>query len=152
MNAPGWLRYIGDRQIRSHEDARAYIESSLISSYEKHGFGLYIVEHTQPLGLCGLLQRDYLEAPDLGFAILPEYERQGFTREAIELTLEYAAQSLQIPEILAIVLDENLASRNLLSRCGFAPSGTVKSDTGKELLLYRQTLQSRTAGPGIKPS
>ncbi len=143
MNAPGWIRYIGDRQIRTDEDARAYIQNSLISSYETRGFGLYVVEHaeqTQPIGLCGLLQRDYLKAPDLGFAILPEYERQGFTREAIDLTLAHATQTLKVPEVLAIVLEENQPSRNLLIRCDFTPSGTVTSDTGNELLLYRQTL------------
>lgn len=145
MNAPGWLRYIGDRQIRTHEDARAYIQNSLISSYRTHGFGLYVVEHSEEaIGLCGLLQRDYLDAPDLGFAILPEYERQGLTREAIELTLEYAAQSLQLRELLAIVLEENLPSQKLLRRCGFKPSGTVDSDKGDELLLYRQTLVCRS--------
>ena len=100
-----------------------------------------MVEHSEEaIGLCGLLQRDYLDAPDLGFAILPEYERQGLTREAIELTLEYAAQSLQLRELLAIVLEENQPSKNLLTRCGFTPSGTVQSDKGDELLLYRQTL------------
>ncbi|MCA9779549.1 MAG: GNAT family N-acetyltransferase [Candidatus Eremiobacteraeota bacterium] len=140
MNSPGWLRYIGDRQIKTDADAEAYVRNSLLESYRKHGFGLYVVEHSEqscPIGICGLLKRDHLDAPDLGFATLPEYERQGLTSEAVRAVLKHAQEDCEIAELLAIVLEENQPSRNLLSRFGFKQSGTVPSERGGEVLLYR---------------
>jgi ribosomal-protein-alanine N-acetyltransferase len=74
LNSPNWLEFIGDRNIRTLEDAEKYIQNSLIKSYRENGFGLWKVElksDKTPIGLCGLLKREMLDFPDLGFAILP---------------------------------------------------------------------------------
>jgi RimJ/RimL family protein N-acetyltransferase len=122
LNDPAFLRYIGDKKVRNLDDARQYILSGPVGSYERHGFGLNCVElresHT-PIGMCGLLKRDELPDPDIGFALLPDFCRKGFAFEAAEAVLKDARERLQIQRILAITSLDNEASINLLQRLGF---------------------------------
>ena len=81
VNDPSWLRFIGDRGVRNLDDARSYILKGPVASYEKHGFGLWLVElkaEATPIGICGLLQRDTLPDVDIGFALLPQFCGQGY--------------------------------------------------------------------------
>ena len=140
LNSPNWLEYIGDRAVRTEAHAREYIRKQLLASYESNGFGLFKIslktEHA-PIGLCGFLKRDYLEEPDIGFAILPEYERQGFTFEAANALMSYGKNTLNLDRILAITLESNTASRKLLGKLGLNEIGTVKPNSEKaELLLF----------------
>src|SRR6516165_5142331 len=93
VNSPGWLRYIGDRNIRTHRSAIEYIEQILIRSYSSHGYGLYLVlqkEGAIPVGMCGLLKRENLDDPDIGFAFLPRFTGKGYAFEIASGTLRYA--------------------------------------------------------------
>src|SRR5215218_10903110 len=93
MNDPDWLRFIGDRGIRTVEDARGYIATGPVDMYARLGFGLYAVELREdrtPIGICGLIRRDWLEDVDLGFAFLPHFRGAGYAHEAAAETLEYA--------------------------------------------------------------
>ena len=93
LNSPNWLRFIGDRGIRSLDDALEYIESAMIKSYRENGFGLYklvLKADQKPIGLCGLLKRPVFDHPDIGFAVLPEYEGKGLVFEAAKAILEHA--------------------------------------------------------------
>jgi RimJ/RimL family protein N-acetyltransferase len=123
MNDPDWLRYIGDRGIRTVDDARGFIASGPVAMYARLGFGLYAVElreaHT-PIGICGLIKRDWLEGVDVGFAFLPAFRGMGYAREAAAATLEYARTTLGLDRILAIVSPENDDSVRLLTRLGLA--------------------------------
>src|SRR5215218_8845566 len=90
LNEPSFLQYIGDKQVRNLEDARQYILNGPIASYERHGFGLLLVElrDTQtPIGMCGILQRQELPDPDIGFALLPGFWNKGFAFEAASAVL-----------------------------------------------------------------
>ena len=122
VNEHSFLRYIGDKKIRSIEDARQYILSGPVASYERHGFGLCLVEiresHT-PIGMCGLLKREELPEPDIGFALLPEFWNKGFAFEAAAAVLQDARQRLGLQRILAITSLDNEASIKLLQRLGF---------------------------------
>ena len=122
VNEPSFLRYIGDKKIRTLDDARQYILSGPVASYERHGFGLCLVElrdsHT-PIGMCGLLKRDELPDPDIGFALLPDFCNKGFAFEASEAVLKDARERLNLQRILAITSLDNEASINLLQRLGF---------------------------------
>jgi RimJ/RimL family protein N-acetyltransferase len=122
VNEPSFLRYIGDKKIRSIEDARQYILSGPVASYERHGFGLCLVElresHT-PIGMCGLLKREELPEPDIGFALLPEFWNKGFAFEAAAAVLQDARERLRLQRILAITSLDNEASIKLLERLGF---------------------------------
>ena len=139
-NSLGWLAYIGDRNIRTKEDAINYIMNGPLKSYATHGFGLSAVElktSGELIGMCGLLKRDYLNHPDIGFAFLPDYMGQGYAFEIVSATMNYATEMLAIPTILATVLPANEKSIRLLQKIGLTFSKTFVSPTdGVELLLY----------------
>jgi len=122
VNEPSFLRYIGDKKIRNLEDARQYILSGPVASYERHGFGLCLVElrdsHT-PIGMCGLLKREELPQPDIGFAFLPDFWNKGFAFEAASAVLNDARERLKLATLLAIVNPDNEASIRLLGKLGF---------------------------------
>src|SRR5437762_5626654 len=93
LNDPAFLRYIGDKGVRAPEDAVRYIETGPLESYARFGFGLYLVEAKEtgePMGMCGLLKRDVLDHPDLGFAFLPAFRRQGVALESARAALAEA--------------------------------------------------------------
>lgn len=121
LNAPGWLRHIGDRNVRSEEQGVDYLERVIFASYRINGFGFWLLERKSdgaPVGMCGVYKRDYLELPDIGYAMLPEYERQGYATEAAMETLLHAQVRLGLKSICAIVTPSNAASIRLLERIG----------------------------------
>lgn len=120
-NDPDWLRHIGDRGIRSLDDALRYIADGPCAMYERHGFGLYIVglrDGGRPIGLCGLIKRDWLGDADIGFAFLPAFRGRGYALEAAAATLEYGRTTLGLRRVAAIVSSGNADSLQLLDRLG----------------------------------
>ncbi|HEU4529900.1 MAG TPA: GNAT family N-acetyltransferase [Steroidobacteraceae bacterium] len=138
VNDPAWLRFIGDRNVHSLEDARGYIKGA-VESYTRLGFGLYLVElraSGEPLGMCGLLKRDYLEDPDIGFAFLPRHTGQGYAQEAAATVIDHG-RALGMRRILAIANQDNHASTRLLHKVGFSLQGrVVPPGEEKELNLF----------------
>ena len=123
LNEPSFLQYIGDKKVRTLEDARQYLLSGPISSYERHGFGLLLVELTDPqtsIGMCGLLKREELTDPDIGFAFLPDFWNKGFAFAAAAAVMKDAQERLNLGRILAIVNPDNYPSIKLLERLGFS--------------------------------
>jgi len=121
VNDPDWLRFIGDRDVHTREEARDYLLRGPIASYERNGFGLYAVELRErpgPIGICGLVKREGLEDVDLGFAFLPAHRSRGYAREAAVATLEHAWRDLGLERIVAIVSPGNDASIRLLEEVG----------------------------------
>ena len=87
--------------------------------------------------MCGLLKRDYLDHPDIGFAFLPEYTGKGYAYEIVKEIIYYGLNVLQFEKILAIVLPENSSSVKLLERLGFTyEKNFISPDTNEELCLY----------------
>jgi len=122
LNEPSFLRYIGDKKVRNLDDARRYILSRPVASYERYGFGLFRVELKDshiPIGMCGLLKREELPDPDIGFAFLPDFWNRGYALEAAAAVLNYARQRLKLDRILAIVNPDNDASIKLLQKLSF---------------------------------
>ncbi|MEP1447920.1 MAG: GNAT family N-acetyltransferase [Paraglaciecola sp.] len=122
MSDPDWLKYIGDRGVRNKQDAITYIEEGPQTMYQQHDMGLLLVESLSaktPIGLCGLLKRAGLTHPDLGFAFMPEYRKQGLAFEAAKLVLEQIVQQQRHPKILALTSLDNHKSINLLEKLGF---------------------------------
>jgi RimJ/RimL family protein N-acetyltransferase len=121
LNEPSFLHFIGDKNVRSLEDARQYLLNGPIATYNQHDFGLLCIElrnsHT-PIGMCGLLKREDLPAPDIGFAFLPDYWGRGFAFEAAAAVMKDARERLKLNQILAIVNPDNDASIKLLERLG----------------------------------
>lgn len=129
MNTDGWKQFIGDRGIRSADDALAYLHKVYLPSYEKHGFGFYAVEllHTvQPIGLCGLIKRAELEDTDIGFAFMPAHCGKGYATEAATAVLAYAKQELRLKKIVAITTPDNAASLGVLTKIGLTQQQTIR--------------------------
>src|SRR4051812_21539892 len=117
LNEPDFIRNIGDRKIRTLEDAQRYILDGTVTGYEKVGFGLYLVELKDtgtPIGVCGLLKRDYLEDADVGLALSARFRRQGFGFEATAAVLQHGRDVLGIGRIVAITSPDNQESIRLL--------------------------------------
>ena len=132
LNEPSFLRYIGDKQVRNLEDARQYLLNGPIASYERHGFGLCLVELKEsrtPIGMCGLLKRDELPDPDIGFAFLPAFWNKGFGFEAAAAVLQDARE---LERILAITSLDNEASIKLLERLGFRFERVMKLSADRD--------------------
>lgn len=121
LNEPSFIRHIGDRKIRSLEAATDYIETGPWSRPGGPGIGLRVVELRESgdaIGICGLLKRDTLVAPDIGFAFLPAYWSRGYAMEAAAAVLRHGREALGHPRIMAIVSPDNAASIRLLEKLG----------------------------------
>ncbi len=128
LNEPAFLRHVGDKGVCTVADALTYMAGPR-ESYRKHGFGLTVVESQESesaMGICGLIKRDWLTNPDLGFAFLPEYSGQGYALEAAEMTLQHARDALSVERVLAIVSPGNVASLRLLRKLGFVDKGRIQ--------------------------
>lgn len=138
LNSKGWLDFIGNRNVKSIEDAFNYLNKSIYSGYNDNGYGLWKVtlnETDEPIGMCGLLKRTDLPSSDIGFAFLPEYIGQGFGQEASKAVLQIAAERFKLDEVLAITDPANTKSIGLLIKSGFGFSKSVSMHEGKETLL-----------------
>ena len=136
VNEPSFLTHIGDKGVRSLDDARRFILDGPWRRNQKPGYGQFAVESKTdgtPIGVCGLLYRDSLDLTDIGFAFLPLHWRQGFAYEAATAVMEYGRSTLGIKRIVALTSKENLASIALLEKLGMKFERTVKmseDDTG----------------------
>jgi RimJ/RimL family protein N-acetyltransferase len=121
LNDPDWLKFIGDRGVTTIEQARDYISQNFVRMYEDIGFGLYLVEtkDQNPIGVCGLVKRDYLQDIDLGFAFLPKYRGSGFAFEGTDAVIKFSRQRLGLARLVAITSQDNGNSIKLLRKLGF---------------------------------
>ncbi|AUP79730.1 GNAT family N-acetyltransferase [Flavivirga eckloniae] len=145
VNTPHWLKYIGDRSIRTTEDAESYIRNTHLKSYEDSGFGFYKLllkeESNKPIGSCGLVKREGLDDVDIGFAFLPEYEGKGFGYESSVAILKMAKEQFRLKRVVAITLPTNLNSIKLLEKLGFICEKKVKLfEDDEELLLFAKNI------------
>ena len=131
LNQPSFLRYIGDKGVRNTEDAIRYIQTGPLASYERFGFGLYLValkESGVSIGMCGLIKRDSLPDVDVGFAFLPDYWSQGYAFEAANAVMNYGREVLGLSRIVAITSLDNVASIKLLEKVGLKFERLIKLD------------------------
>jgi RimJ/RimL family protein N-acetyltransferase len=144
LNQPSFLRYIGDKKVRTAADAQRYIQDGPVASYARFGFGLYLVELKDSgapigasIGICGLIKRDSLPDVDLGFAFLPAYWSKGYASEAAEAVLQYGRSVLGLRRIVAITSLDNQDSMKLLGRIGFKEESILKLSEGEpEVRLF----------------
>jgi RimJ/RimL family protein N-acetyltransferase len=118
-----FLRYVGDKGVRTEADARDYIAAGPAASYEAFGFGLWLVmlkEGDVPIGICGLLKRPVLDHVDIGFALMPAWRTAGYAYEAASAVVDYARTTLRLTRLLAITSADNHISGRLLEKLGFA--------------------------------
>lgn len=150
LNQAGWLRYIGDRGVRDLVGASRYLETQIVGHYRRHGHGMYGIELKEDgalVGMCGLLRRDYLPAPDLGFALLDTHAGRGLAREAATAVLHAEQRRLALGRVLAFCANDNRRSRALLLQLGFTACGTVVVPPGEQALpLFERVEQPPSRG------
>lgn len=120
LNTESWLKFIGDRGIKTLEDAKIHIRNKYMKSYEG-GFGMWklsLKTDGTPIGMCGLINRDTLEDIDIGFAFLPQFEGKGYGYEATSATLHFAKNNLDLKRVVAITIQENERSIALIKKLG----------------------------------
>ena len=130
VNEPGWLANIGDRGVHDLAGARGYIIDGPAASYARHGFGLWRVglnQGDEAIGICGLLKRDTLDAPDIGFAFLERWHGRGYAREAAQATMDHARDALGCKRVLATIVPSTLASARVLEAVGLTDAGILAS-------------------------
>lgn len=140
VNEPSWIRYIGDKGVRSLEDAQHYIDNGPVAMYARLGFGLYLVElkeSGESIGVCGLIKRDALKDVDIGFAILPRFWGNGYALEAAAAVMSYGRKVIRLSRIVAVLSHDNHRSRKLLEKLGFRSEGEVRlQENGERLEMY----------------
>lgn len=140
VNQPSWIQYIGDKGIKTLQDAIRYIENGPVAMYQRVGFGLYAVElkvSGEPIGMCGLIKRDTLPDVDIGFAFLPAFWRNGYAFEAATAVMSYGRTTLALDRIVAILSEGNHRSSHLLEKLGFRFERKVtQPPRDATLLLY----------------
>jgi RimJ/RimL family protein N-acetyltransferase len=139
LNEPAFLRFIGDKGVRTLDGARDYMRKGPIDSYGRHGFGLYaacLLDGT-PIGICGLVKRDGLTDADVGFAFLSRHCAKGYAAEAASAVLAHARRVLRLPRIVAITSPENRGSIAVLEKIGLKFERMIRlEDLGPELKLF----------------
>jgi len=141
MNTPKWIQFIGKRNLKTLEQAKNYIQTKMTPQLERLGYSNYTIivkEGNLKVGTCGLYDRAGLEGIDIGFALLPEYEKNGFAFEASNVLKEAAFNDFGIETISAITSKDNIASQKLLEKLGLKKSGllTLPNDD-EELFVYK---------------
>ena len=144
VNDPAFLEHIGDRGVRNPEDARRYLRDGPLASYEQFGFGLFRTDLKatgQPIGMCGLLQREYLDDADVGFAFLPAFRRQGYATESARAVLDYGRRTLGMRRILAFTSLENTGSARVLENIGLTYQREFRLPDGETVRLFGPALE-----------
>jgi RimJ/RimL family protein N-acetyltransferase len=139
LNEPSFLRYIGDKGVRTLDDARNYILTGPVASYQRYGFGLYLVllkEGEVPIGMCGLLKRDTLPDVDVGYALRPAYWSRGYAFEAASATLTHGREAFGLRRIVAITSPDNASSKALLEKLGMRYEETLSLSADHDTDLF----------------
>ena len=140
MNTPKFIKYIGDRKISSINDAKNYIKVKMLAQLYLMGYSRYTLinkSNGDKIGICGLYNRAGVDGIDIGFGILPHFERLGYAFESSSRLIKGAFEELEIEEIKAITNQDNISSKNLLKKLGFKLIGkTILPDEKDELLLF----------------
>jgi ribosomal-protein-alanine N-acetyltransferase len=141
FNTPKWIEFIGVRNVSNIKDTEAYIENKMTPQFERLGFGNYTLirkSDGEKIGSCGLYDREGLDGIDIGFALLPNFEKKGYAFEGVNKLKEVALSDFKLKEISGITSKKNTASQNLLMKIGlkFEKNIQLPNDT-EEILLYK---------------
>lgn len=144
LNEPSWLQFIGDKGVRTSDDARAYLAAGPLKMYREHGFGLWLVELKEggaPIGICGLIKRPNLGDVDLGFAFRPDFWGHGYAHEVAAATIVHAKNIVGLKRIVALTALANERSMRLLEKLGLKFECIIRlSEDDPESRLYAAAL------------
>ena len=150
LNDPEWLAHIGDRKVRTLDDAQRYLREGPLASQQRHGFALWAVRRRDssadaaPIGMCGLIRREGLDDVDIGYACMPGARGQGHAREAAAAVLRYGFEHLGLQRIVAITSPDNAPSVRVLESVGMRYVCRLRlPGRDDESLLYAATAPQR---------
>lgn len=146
MNTPHWIKYIGDRKIKTIDDAKAHLEKGILKSYKRNGFGFYKLllksENLKTIGISGLVKRKELDDVDIGFGFLADYENKGFGYESSVEIMKLAQNKFKLNKVSAITSPINANSIKLLEKLGLTyEKRVIPFEDGEELLLFTKKLK-----------
>jgi len=144
-NDPAFMEHVGDRGVRTTEEAEEAMRAGALKLYAVYGYGPYAMVRRDDgvrMGICGLFKRDNLDYPDIGFGVLPEFCGKGYAGEAAFAVLAHARDDLRIKELTAIVSPGNAPSIGLIEKLGLMFVGmiTMPGDD-EEICLYSKRLR-----------
>lgn len=132
VNSPGWLKFIGDRKIKTDSDAKSYIRK-IIEAPKVNYWVVRLLDQGEPIGIVTCIKREYLKHSDIGFAFLSQYSNKGYAYEAASAVLRGLLSGRVHPKILATAIQGNDRSVRLLEKLGFEFQKEAKY--GDSLLL-----------------
>lgn len=138
-NAPKFLKFVGDKKIRTEEDAKKYVREIMLPQFEKMGFGNYVIinkETGDKMGGVGIFARENLDVMDIGFSLIPKYHGFGYAFEAATYLIKYVHENFGMKKVAAITMETNTASRNLIDKLGLTYRKKVSLPNDPEELLY----------------
>jgi len=134
VNTPGWIEFIGDKKISDRTGAEKYIQK-ILNNHDYYYCVFELKSNAQPIGLVTFLNREKYDHPDIGFAILPDYMRNGYAFEASRRYLEEIVESKKHENIIGITIPGNVKSIRLLEKLGLKYAHN-KMDDGEDLAVY----------------
>lgn len=139
-NLPSFIKHIGDRNLRTKEDAENYITNRFLPQIKKLGFGNYVVIHkelNEKIGAVGVFVREGIDVPDIGFSFFPDFEGKGYAYESAVNLMEIVKTEFGIEKLSAMTSDENLSSQKLIERLGLEfKKYVIFPDDNEELRYY----------------
>ena len=139
LNEPGYIANIGDKGVRTLDDAVTNLRTGPLDSYAVHGFGMWRMDRKSDgvaIGLCGLLRRNGMEDVEVGYALLAEHEGQGYTSEAALACRDLGLTVFGLPRIVGIVSPGNIASERILQKLGLTCQGLREVFPGKPPVAF----------------
>lgn len=144
-NSPNFIRFIGDRNIKTVDDAENYIKNKFLPQIEKLGYGNYLIsrkEDGKKIGSVGIFERDGLDVHDIGFSFLPEFEGKGYGYESASKLMEVGFKEFGLKKISAITTKENISSQKLIEKLGLKFQKMVSLPNDEEELRYYEIEKS----------
>ena len=141
VNTPGWIKYIGKRELKDVSAAEEYLTNGFLKVQADYGFGYYVVkdESGNSIGIAGFLKKEELEFEDFGFAFMPEWHGRGYALEASQAILKYGCWKFRFSVLDAVTLTTNIPSQNLLLKLGFKKIAVTLKDGNEEMLFRLET-------------
>ena len=145
-NDPDFIRHVGDRGIRTLEEARAAMRDGVLKLYREQGmgpYGVFLHGFEEAMGICGLFKRDNLDYPDIGYGFLPAFCRNGYAVESARAVRDHAASHMKLPRLLAIVSPDHQRSIRLLEKLGMSETDRLRMPgDDDDVALYGMTLKN----------
>lgn len=139
FNSPGWIKYIGDRNVHTTQESIEYIKTKMLPQQEELGYGNYVMSLKSDgtkIGTVGIYNRPNLEDQDIGFSLLGDYMGKGYAYEAASKLLDLAMNTMGFKRMTAVTTNDNISSQKLIEKLGLKYEQVVDWP-GDDAILWR---------------